>query len=138
MCEDEGASQVALEVKNPPANAGDIKDYGLIPESGRSSGEGHGNPFQYSCLKNPMGREAWMATVYRVAKSWIRLKQLSTHTHEHTQAPSQNETLQVISLEQLPLVSLIQPKVLQLLLPLSIPSLNAPIPWTVGSTSRLD
>ena len=54
MCEDEGASQVALEVKNPPVNAGDIKDYGLIPESGRSSGEGHGNPLQYSCLGNPM------------------------------------------------------------------------------------
>ena len=138
VCEDEGASQVALEVKNPPVNARDIKDYGLIPGLGRSSGEGHGNPLQYSCLENPMGRGVWMSTVYRVAKSWIRLRQLSTHMHEHTQDPSQNETLQVISLEHLPLVSLIQPKVLQLLPPLSMLSLNAPIPWTIGSLSRLD
>ena len=71
VCEDEGASQVALEVKNPPVNARDIKDYGLIPGLGRSSGEGHGNPLQYSCLENPMGRGVWMTTVYRVAKSWI-------------------------------------------------------------------
>ena len=62
---------MALEVKNPPVNARDIKDYGLIPGLGRSSGEGHGNPLQYSCLENPMGRGVWMTTVYRVAKSWI-------------------------------------------------------------------
>ena len=43
-------------VKNPPVNAGDIRDMDLIPESGRSPGEGHGNPLQYSCLENPMGR----------------------------------------------------------------------------------
>ena len=44
----------ALVVKNLPANAGDIRDMGSIPGSGRSPGEGHGNPFQYSCLENPM------------------------------------------------------------------------------------
>ena len=56
-------------VKNPPANAGDIRDVGLIPVSGRSPGGGHGNPLQYSCLENPMNRGAWQVTVYRIAKS---------------------------------------------------------------------
>ena len=56
------ASQVALVVKNPPANAGDIRDMGSIPRSGRSPGEGHGNPLQYSHLENPMDRGAWRAT----------------------------------------------------------------------------
>ena len=53
------SSQVALVVKNPPANAGDIKDAGLIPGSGRSPGGKHGNPLYYSCLKNPMDRIVW-------------------------------------------------------------------------------
>ena len=57
-------------VKNLPANAGDKRDTILIPASGRSSGEGHGNPLHYSCLENPMDRGAWQATVHRVAKSW--------------------------------------------------------------------
>ena len=56
-------------VKNPPANAGDIRDGGSIPGSGRSPGEGHGSPLQYSCLESPMDREAWWATVHRVAES---------------------------------------------------------------------
>ena len=55
-------------VKNPPANAGDIKDVGFISGSGRSPGEGHGNPLQYSCLGNPMDRGAWQATVHGVAR----------------------------------------------------------------------
>ena len=63
------ASQMALEVKNPPANAGKLKDAVLIPGSGRSPGEGHGNPPQYSCLENPTDRGAWWATVDRVAES---------------------------------------------------------------------
>ena len=54
-------------VKIPPANAGDM---GLIPESGRSPGEGNGSPCQYSCLENPMYRGAWQAVVHRVAKNW--------------------------------------------------------------------
>ena len=63
------ASPVALVVKNPPANAGDIRDTGSIPGWGRSPGGGHGNPLQYSCLKNPMGRGAWWAAFHRVAES---------------------------------------------------------------------
>ena len=63
------ASQVVLVVKNPPANAGDVRDVGSIPGSGRSPGKGHGNLLQYSCLESPMDRGAWQATVYRVAKS---------------------------------------------------------------------
>jgi len=62
-------SPVALVVKNLPANAGDIREVGSIPGSGRSPGEGHGNPLQYSCLENPMDRGAWQATVHRAAKS---------------------------------------------------------------------
>ena len=75
------AFQVVLVVKNLPANAEDIRDAGLIPGLGRSPGEGNGNPFQYSCLDNPMDRGAWRATVYGVTKRWTRLKQLSTHIH---------------------------------------------------------
>ena len=60
--ESEG-SQVALVVKNLPANAGDIRDVGLIPWLGRSPGGGHGNPLQHSCLKNPMDRGSWWAKV---------------------------------------------------------------------------
>ena len=49
---------MALTIKSPPANAGDVRDVGLIPGSGRSPGGGHDNPLQYSCLENPMDREA--------------------------------------------------------------------------------
>ena len=49
--------------KEPACNAGDIRDVGSIPGSGRSPGGGHGNPLQYSCLENPMQRGAWRATV---------------------------------------------------------------------------
>ena len=54
-----------LVVKNPPANGGDS---GSIPGLGRFRGEGNGNPLQYSCLGNPMGRRAWQATDYGVAR----------------------------------------------------------------------
>ena len=64
-----GASQVALVVKNLPANAGDLRDAGLTPGLGRSSGGGNGNPLQYSCLENPMDRRAWRTTVHRTAES---------------------------------------------------------------------
>ena len=63
------ASQVELVVKNPPANAGNVRDTGSIPGWGRSPGGEHGNLLQYSCLENPMDREAWQAIVQRVAKS---------------------------------------------------------------------
>ena len=52
-------------VKSPPANAGDV---GSFPESGKPTGEGNANPFQYSCLGNPTDREAWWATVHGVTK----------------------------------------------------------------------
>ena len=58
-----------LVVKNLPASARDIRDTGLIPGSGRSPGEGNGNPLQYSCLENPMDRGAWQAIVLRVTRS---------------------------------------------------------------------
>ena len=75
----ERASLVAQTVKNSSANAGDP---GLTPGSERSPGERNGTPLQYSCLKNPMDRGAWQATVcHGVAKSWT---QLSLHAHIHT------------------------------------------------------
>ena len=76
-------SQVVLVVKNLPANAGDTRDVSLIPGSGRSPGEVNGSPRQYSCLKNPMNRGAWQATLHGVAKSQTRLKRLISLTHTH-------------------------------------------------------
>ena len=81
------ASQVVQVVKNLPANTGDARDVGLIPELGRSPGEGNGNPLQYCYLENPMNRWAWWATVHRAAKSRTLLKQLSVHT-QRVQYPS--------------------------------------------------
>ena len=75
------ASQVALLVKNTLAKAGDIRDSGLIPGSGRSPGERHGNPLQYSCLENPLDIRAWWAAVHRVTQSWTGLKRLTMHTY---------------------------------------------------------
>ena len=63
------ASQVVLAVKNPPADAGDIRDTGSVPGSGRFPRKGNGNRVQYSCLENPMGRGAYRATVHRVSQS---------------------------------------------------------------------
>ena len=68
----DGASQVALLVKNPLVNAEEIRETGSLPGSGRSLGEGNGNPLQYSCLVNPMDREDWQATVHGVTKSWTQ------------------------------------------------------------------
>ena len=59
---------MALGVKNPPADAGDGRDTDLIPESGRSPGEGKGNPLQYSFLENSLNRGAWKATVHGVSR----------------------------------------------------------------------
>ena len=69
----QGASQVGLVVKSLPAGAGDVRDKGSIPGSGRSPGGGHGNPLQYSCLENPMER-SWQAALHGVEKSWTRLR----------------------------------------------------------------
>ena len=68
-CKCTGASQVALVLKNPLANAGDTRDMCLIPGSRRSPGGRNGNPLQYSCLENPMDIVAWQATVHRVTES---------------------------------------------------------------------
>ena len=65
-------------LKNPPANSGDV---GSIPGSGRSPGEGNGNPLQYSCLENPMDRGAWWATVHGVAKKLDTTKQLQNNNN---------------------------------------------------------
>ena len=73
-----GASQVVLA-----SIAGDARDAGSIPESGRSPGEGRGSPLQDSCLENPMDRGAWQATVHRVTESWTWLKRLSMHNSVH-------------------------------------------------------
>ena len=62
------AFQVVLVIKNTPANARDVREPDLIPGSGISIGGGHGNPLQYSCLKNPMDHDAWQAMVHRVAR----------------------------------------------------------------------
>ena len=69
-------------VKNLPANAGTAGEAGLIPGSGRSPRGGYGNPVQYYCLKNPVNRGAWQATVKRAEKRQTRPRDL--HTHEHT------------------------------------------------------
>ena len=69
QCKSEGFPGGSV-AKNPPANAG---DRGSIPGSGRSPGEGNGNPLQYSFLENPMGRGAWSATVHGVTKGWTQL-----------------------------------------------------------------
>ena len=63
------ASWVVLVVKNPPANAGDLRDVGCITGSGRSPGGGHGNPLQSCCLENPLDTGAWWATVHGVTES---------------------------------------------------------------------
>ena len=73
-------TQVALVVKNPPANAGDIRDTGSIPGWGRSPGGGRGNPLQYSCLKNSMDRGAWWTIVHGVTE-------LDATNHKHTHSP---------------------------------------------------
>ena len=61
-------TQVAPVVKNPPANAGRLKRGGFDPCVGKIPGGGHGNPFQFPCLENPMDRGIWWATVHRVAE----------------------------------------------------------------------
>ena len=72
-----GASQVVLVVKNLPAKVGDIRDPGLIPGFGRSSGGGLGDPLQYFYLENLVDRGTWKAAVPRMAQSQTQLKQLS-------------------------------------------------------------
>ena len=77
---DRGASQVALVVKNPPGNAGDIRDVGLIPGSERSPGGEHGNPLQYSCLENAWTEE--LGGLQAIGLQRVGLKQFSTQSRE--------------------------------------------------------
>ena len=65
-------------VKNPPVDAGHVRDMGSIPGWGRSPGGAHGNLLQYSCMENPMDRGAWWAIVHGVAKSQTQMRGLST------------------------------------------------------------
>ena len=73
---------ICWSLKNPLANAGDIRDLDSIHGSGRSPGEGNGNPLPYSCLENSMDRRTWGATVHKVTKSQTQLKWLSTHARK--------------------------------------------------------
>ena len=75
-----GELLVALVVKTPPSNPGDVRDAALIPGSGRSREGGPGDPLQYSCLENSVDRGAWWTTVHSVTQSQTQLKQLSMHT----------------------------------------------------------
>ena len=82
----QGGSQVALVVKNPPANAGDIIDMGSIPGSGRSPGGGHSNPFQYSYLEDPKNRGAWRLRfigLQRVERDWSNLARPHAYLIRH-------------------------------------------------------
>ena len=90
-CKTWRASQVALVVKNPPANAGDVRDKRLIPGLGRWPRAGHGNPLQYSCLENPMDRRAWQTTVHGVTKSRTWLRRLRTCAPTNTRIQDQTK-----------------------------------------------
>ena len=76
-------------VKNLSANAGDVRDAGLTPGSGRCPGVGNGNPFQYSCLENPMDRGVWWAIVHGVQRVGHD-ERLSTHTSFHRKMYTDN------------------------------------------------
>ena len=76
-------------VKNPPANAGDPGDAGLIPVSERFPGGGHGNPLQYFCLENPVDRGAWWAMEHELTKELDTTEQLSMHAYAHFDFSSQ-------------------------------------------------
>ena len=75
---------MALVVKKPPTNAGDIRDSGLIPGWRISPGGGHGNPLQYSCLDDPTDKGAWQTTVQGVTKSQTRLSSYVTTIYAYT------------------------------------------------------
>ena len=80
-------------VKNPPANAGGVGYAGSIPGLGRSLGGGNGNPLQYSCLRNPMDRRAWQATVHGLSKTWTQHKPLSPIAEDPSAPPSYSSWL---------------------------------------------
>ena len=94
---------MALAVKNLPADAGDVRNAGSIPGSGRSPGGGLGNPFQYSCLDNFHGQRSLEGYNHGVTKSQTRLKRLSMHAHTHTRVTRQ-ETVMLLSKEDFSLL----------------------------------
>ena len=87
--------------KDMPANAGYTRKAGSTPRLGRSPERGHGKPLQYSCLENPMDREAWGTAVNRVAKTRTGMKQFSTHTHSLSLSLSLREEHQSFMLASL-------------------------------------
>ena len=90
---------MVLVVKNPSANAGDIRDRGLILGLGRFPGIGNGNPLQYSCMQNSMDRGAWQAMVYEVSKSRTGLsmhRHTDTQTHRHTHTHTHTHSVGII------------------------------------------
>ena len=82
-----------LSSKHSACNVEAPGDKGSIPGMGSSLGEGHGNPFQYSCLENPMDGGAWWAAVYGKTKSRTRLKQLNTHTNHIKKMKNENHMI---------------------------------------------
>ena len=76
-----GPSQVALVVKNSPADAGEVRDVGSIPGLGRSPGGRHGNSLQYSCLENPMDRGVWWTAFHSRKESDIT--EVTEHAQRH-------------------------------------------------------
>ena len=76
-------SHMVLVVKNPPAHAGDIRNIGSIPGSGRSPGGGHGNPFQFSCMENPMDKRS-LAGYSPQGHRELDMTEVTEHTHTHT------------------------------------------------------
>ena len=85
-----------LSGKESAWNAGNARNIGSFPGSGRPPAEGHVNPLLYSCLENPMDRETWRAIVHKIAKSWTWLKWLNKqHTHTHTYSAFSKPSLHV-------------------------------------------
>ena len=84
MTEQFSLSQVALVVKNLPANSGEARDVGSIPGLKRSPGVGYSSPLQYSCLENSTDRGAYWAVVHSIARSHACMH-VHTHTHTHTE-----------------------------------------------------
>ena len=76
---------MVLVVKNPPAHAGDIRNIGSIPGSGRSPGGGHGNPFQFSCMENPMDKRSLVGYSPQGHRE-LDMTEVTEHTHTHTRA----------------------------------------------------
>ena len=108
-------------VRNLPADAGDVRDVGSIPAWGRSPGGGLGNPFQFSCLENPMDRGAWRAMVHNLAKGRTQLKRLRRNN-------SNNNESSAVCLEACG----IGPRVLSCVRLFVTPWTVAPVPLSMG------